>query len=128
MLANLSLVNCYDPDSYDNVTRQEILLASAKHNLKELAFFGLKEFPRETQYLFEHTFNLEFKRPLDQTKPKTIHGTKEYFDMLKPTFKQQIRDRNKLDIRLYAYAKELFMARYHFTNAWRSRLKSSTIS
>ncbi|XP_067948356.1 heparan-sulfate 6-O-sulfotransferase 3-like isoform X2 [Watersipora subatra] len=122
MLANLSLVDCYD-NFASHSWNKDLILESAKNNLRNLAFFALKEFSNESQYLFEHTFNLRFKQPLSVLRPKTIHETRDYFDMLKPTVQQQIRDNNDLDIQLYDYAKQLFFARYNFTKSWNSKLK-----
>ncbi|MCL4131274.1 UNVERIFIED_CONTAM: hypothetical protein GTU68_023968, partial [Idotea baltica] len=44
MLADLSLVNCYDTTSMKPEERDTILLASAKNNLHRMALFGLTEF------------------------------------------------------------------------------------
>ena len=126
MLANLSLVNCYDPINYNDLSRKGIMLQSAKQNLNNMAFFGLKEYPNETQYLFEHTFNIKFRQPLGILKPKTIHETQEYFDMLKPSVQQKIRDVIDLDLSLYDYAKQLFFARYKFARNWKSKVNAGT--
>ena len=41
MLANLSLVNCYEPvTGAERVKRERIMLRSAKDNLRQMAFFG----------------------------------------------------------------------------------------
>lgn len=114
MLANLSLVDCYNKRSYSDAERNKILLQSAKDNLSNLSFFGLKEYPRETQTLFEHTFNIRFKNPISNLKPKTIHGTSDYFETLKESIQRQIEGTNALDIELYSYAKQLFFKRLEF--------------
>lgn len=59
MLADLTLVNCYNKSSMDIRTRENIILESAKSNLKNLAFFGIKERMADSQYLFEILFNLK---------------------------------------------------------------------
>lgn len=59
MLADLTLINCYDTRSTDAATRDKIMLESAKINLKNLAFFGLKEHMAESQWMFEHLFRLK---------------------------------------------------------------------
>uniref|UniRef100_G3URQ0 Heparan-sulfate 6-O-sulfotransferase n=1 Tax=Meleagris gallopavo TaxID=9103 RepID=G3URQ0_MELGA len=66
MLADLSLVGCYNLTFMNETERNVILLQSAKNNLKNMAFFGLTEFQRKTQYLFERTFNLKFISPFTQ--------------------------------------------------------------
>jgi hypothetical protein len=40
MLADLSLVHCYNSGAMPKAERDRILLASAKANLKNMAFFG----------------------------------------------------------------------------------------
>lgn len=59
MLADLTLVNCYNRSSMDRETRERILLESAKNNLRNLAFFGIKERMADSQFLFENTFDLK---------------------------------------------------------------------
>ncbi|VDK65018.1 unnamed protein product [Gongylonema pulchrum] len=59
MLADLTLINCYDTRANDVATRERIMLASAKANLKNLAFFGLKEYMAESQWMFEQLFRLK---------------------------------------------------------------------
>ncbi|MGH0151392.1 UNVERIFIED_CONTAM: hypothetical protein FKN15_020192 [Acipenser sinensis] len=66
MLADLSLVGCYNMSFIPEKKRAQVLLESAKKNLRDMAFFGLTEFQRKTQYLFERTFNLKFIRPFMQ--------------------------------------------------------------
>ena len=39
--------------------RETVMLASAKRNLREMAFFGLTEYQEQSQYLFEEIFNLK---------------------------------------------------------------------
>lgn len=58
MLADLSLVQCYNLRAMSRNDRDRLMLASAKSNLKNLAFFGLKERMNDSQELFEQTFNL----------------------------------------------------------------------
>jgi heparan sulfate 6-O-sulfotransferase HS6ST1 len=41
-------------------------LASAKANLERLAYFGLTEEQHLSQYLFQQTFQLEFRVPFQQ--------------------------------------------------------------
>lgn len=117
MLANLSLVNCYDSKRIDDPSRKQIMLASAKSNLAKIAFFGIKDYLTETQYLFEQTFGVKFKDDISKLKPKNIHSTSEYFNALNPRTKLLIEQRNDLDIELYEYALELFHERYAYSKS-----------
>uniref|UniRef100_A0A3B1K8K7 Heparan-sulfate 6-O-sulfotransferase n=1 Tax=Astyanax mexicanus TaxID=7994 RepID=A0A3B1K8K7_ASTMX len=92
MLADLSLVGCYNVSTLPEKKRAQILLESAKKNLRDMAFFGLTEFQRKTQYLFERTFRLRFIRPLSA----------------------RIEELNDLDMQLYDYAWDLFQQRYMY--------------
>lgn len=110
MLANLSLSDCYRLES--NKTweqRNEIMLASAKHNLaKFIHFFGLTEYIKETEALFEKTFlNLRFKRSIEVKDAQTGSG----YVMLSDYVWNRILQLNQLDVRLYQYAKDLFLQR-----------------
>ncbi|KIH62047.1 hypothetical protein ANCDUO_07671 [Ancylostoma duodenale] len=58
MLADLTLVNCYARNGTDPRTRDRILLESAKRNLRNMAFFGIKERMDDSQMMFERLFNL----------------------------------------------------------------------
>ena len=121
MLANLSLVDCYDVRNLNDSSRKQVMLQSAMDNLKNLAFFSIHGYPNETQLLFEHAFNIKFKVDLAEgIKPKTIHKSSDYFDFLKPEIKEHIRQVNDLDIKLYEFAKQLFYARVEYVK----RLKS----
>ncbi|CAI9563858.1 unnamed protein product [Staurois parvus] len=109
MLADLSLVGCYNMSFIPENKRAQILLESAKKNLKDMAFFGLTEFQRKTQYLFERTFNLKFIRPFMQYNNTRAGGV----DLDNGTI-QRIEELNDLDMQLYDYAKDLFQQRYQF--------------
>ncbi|KAM4771993.1 heparan-sulfate 6-O-sulfotransferase 1 [Rhinophrynus dorsalis] len=109
MLADLSLVGCYNMSFIPENKRAQVLLDSAKKNLKDMAFFGLTEFQRKTQYLFERTFNLKFIRPFMQYNNTRAGGV----DLDNGTI-QRIEELNDLDMKLYDYAKDLFQQRYQF--------------
>ncbi|XP_018121397.1 heparan-sulfate 6-O-sulfotransferase 1 [Xenopus laevis] len=109
MLADLSLVGCYNMSFLQDSKRAQVLLESAKKNLKDMAFFGLTEFQRKTQYLFERTFNLKFIRPFMQYNNTRAGGV----DLDNDTI-QRIEELNDLDMQLYDYAKDLFQQRYQF--------------
>lgn len=59
MLADLTLVNCYDTTLMNKTTRESIMLKSAKNTLMNLPFFGIKERMNDSQFLFEKIFNLK---------------------------------------------------------------------
>ncbi|KAG9283479.1 heparan-sulfate 6-O-sulfotransferase 1-B [Astyanax mexicanus] len=109
MLADLSLVGCYNMSTLPEKKRAQILLESAKKNLRDMAFFGLTEFQRKTQYLFERTFRLRFIRPFVQYNSTRAAGV----DLEEGTIRR-IEELNELDMRLYDYAKDLFQQRYMY--------------
>ncbi|KAK5875176.1 hypothetical protein CesoFtcFv8_027688 [Champsocephalus esox] len=110
MLADLSLVGCYNMSSVSELERGQVLLASAKANLLNMAFFGLTEFQRKTQYLFERTFGLRFIRAFTQ-----INSTRAASVGISEKVRWRIEGLNALDVELYEYAKELFLRRYQYS-------------
>ncbi|XP_051464227.1 heparan-sulfate 6-O-sulfotransferase 3 isoform X1 [Apus apus] len=110
MLADLSLVGCYNLTSMNESERNTILLQSAKNNLKNMAFFGLTEFQRKTQYLFERTFNLKFISPFTQ-----LNVTRASNVDIDEDVRQRIEELNFLDVQLYEYAKDLFLQRFQYS-------------
>ncbi|KAM3585384.1 uncharacterized protein V6R79_016500 [Siganus canaliculatus] len=110
MLADLSLVGCYNMSSISELERGRVLLASAKANLRNMAFYGLTEFQRKTQYLFERTFGLRFIRAFTQ-----INSTRAASIGISEKVRWRIEGLNALDVELYEYAKELFLRRYQYT-------------
>ncbi|KAK9879446.1 hypothetical protein WA026_006516 [Henosepilachna vigintioctopunctata] len=109
MLADLSLVGCYNKNHMSTVDRDRIMLASAKRNLQAMAFFGLTEYQKISQYIFEETFNLRFAIPFEQNN-STVSSTTISF--LTPTEAAKIATLNNLDIELYKFAKKLLMDRF----------------
>lgn len=107
MLADLSLVGCYNVSAMSEEERWAVLLESAKRNLRGMAFFGLTEYQRKTQYLFEHTFLLEFIAPFTQ-----LNGTRAASVEVAPETQHRIRQLNKWDVELYEYARDLFLQRF----------------
>ncbi|XP_062820092.1 heparan-sulfate 6-O-sulfotransferase 2 [Anolis carolinensis] len=110
MLADLSLVGCYNLSVMPEEERNQVLLDSAKENLKRMAFFGLTEFQRKTQYLFEKTFNMSFIAPFTQ-----FNSTRASSVDIDEATQARIEALNFLDVALYDYAKDLFLQRYQFT-------------
>uniref|UniRef100_A0A665WB36 Heparan-sulfate 6-O-sulfotransferase n=1 Tax=Echeneis naucrates TaxID=173247 RepID=A0A665WB36_ECHNA len=109
MLADLSLVGCYNMSSMSALERGQVLLASAKTNLRNMAFYGLTEFQRKTQYLFERTFGLRFIQAFTQ-----INSTRAASVGISEKVRWRIEGLNALDVELYEYAKELFLQRYQY--------------
>ncbi|CAI5793344.1 heparan-sulfate 6-O-sulfotransferase 2 [Podarcis lilfordi] len=109
MLADLSLVGCYNLSVMPEEQRNKVLLDSAKENLKRMAFFGLTEFQRKTQYLFEKTFNMVFISPFTQ-----YNSTRASSVDIDEETQKHIEALNFLDMELYEYAKDLFLQRYQY--------------
>ncbi|XP_038862577.1 heparan-sulfate 6-O-sulfotransferase 2-like [Salvelinus namaycush] len=107
MLADLSLVGCYNDSAMSEDERWAVLLESAKRNLRGMAFFGLTEYQRKTQYLFEKTFRLAFIAPFTQ-----LNGTRASSVEVAPETQQRIRQLNQWDVKLYEYARDLFLQRF----------------
>lgn len=102
MLADLSLVGCYNMSTVPEKKRAQLLLESAKKNLRDMAFFGLTEYQRKTQFLFERTFRLRFIRPFMQYNSTRAAGV----DLDNTTVGASTRsDREN---RLYFYAESIF--------------------
>ncbi|XP_030065854.1 heparan-sulfate 6-O-sulfotransferase 2 [Microcaecilia unicolor] len=109
MLSDLSLVGCYNLTVMAEDQRNKVLLDSAKENLKRMAFFGLTEFQRKTQYLFEKTFNMNFISPFTQ-----FNSTRASSVEIDEQTQKRIEVLNFLDMELYDYAKDLFLQRYQY--------------
>lgn len=109
MLADLSLVGCYNLSVMAEDQRNKVLLDSAKENLKHMAFFGLTEFQRKTQYLFEKTFSMNFISPFMQ-----YNSTRASSVDIDEATQKRIEVLNFLDMELYDYAKDLFLQRYQY--------------
>lgn len=89
--------------------RDRIMLASAKKNLQSMAFFGLTEYQKVSQYIFEATFNLKFAIPFEQNNATVSSST---MPTLTPTQAAKIAALNNLDIELYNFAKQLLLERF----------------
>ena len=109
MLSNLTLVNCYNESTIDSDKRDEIILQSAKDNLLSMDYFGLTEFQKYSQQLFEYTFGLEFIEPFAQLS--VTHSDKA---KLTDEETDRVLKLNLLDIKLYQFAKDLFLQRVKF--------------
>ncbi|XP_046380026.1 heparan-sulfate 6-O-sulfotransferase 3-B-like [Haliotis rufescens] len=110
MLANLSIVGCYNTSvsgfTFDE--RHYRMLASAKENLRNMAYFGLTGYQELSQILFENTFNLNFVKKFKYSSPsKTWSGRVK----LSNAQRDKILHLNRFDVMLYQYAKDLFFQR-----------------
>lgn len=123
MLANLSKVNCYNSSGMSEELRDKLLLESAVENLKNMSFFGLTEFQRDTQMLFESTFHIKFSRPFEQQN--ITHSNKAESKITEELIKK-IKDINNLDVQLYDFAKLLFEERVKHLKASKSENKINT--
>lgn len=109
MLADLSLVGCYNTSMMNPEERGRIMLLSAKNNLKKMAFFGLTEEQEISQYLFEVTFNLRFRVRFKQYNQTITDMAMKDFDV---ETLRRIEELNSLDVQLYKYAVELLHQRF----------------
>lgn len=74
-----------------------------------MAFFGLTEFQKISQYVFEETFNLRFAIPFEQNNSTVSSST---IMTLSPEQSKKIEELNSLDVELYRFAKNLLMERF----------------
>lgn len=109
MLADLALVGCYNQSYLSKEERDRVLLASAKRNLAKMAYFGLTEFQKKSQYIFEETFNLRFIIPFEQHNTTVSSIT---ISNLSSKQIEKIHQLNNLDIELYDFAKKLLFDRF----------------
>lgn len=108
-------------------------LELAKQNLKEkFAFVGIQEYFDLSLDLFSATFALN---SIDATNYTTNLNTKKTKDTkydLDEEVLAIVREKNKMDLELYEYAKELFFERLHKINKsvlWQNRIQTfETIS
>ena len=110
-LAKLENFGCFNRSVWKQ--REAQLVNSAKSNLKNMAFFGMAEYQKESTVLFEETFNLAMDEPLKQ-KPFT--ALRSFDTLLKEILRnkslyKRIAEINHLDMQLYQYALELFALR-----------------
>lgn len=61
MLADLSLIGCYNSSYMNQEERNRVLLASAKRNLLSIAFFGLTEFQKVNNKINYYYSRRKFK-------------------------------------------------------------------
>ncbi|XP_023227208.1 heparan-sulfate 6-O-sulfotransferase 1-like [Centruroides sculpturatus] len=136
MLADLTLVGCYNTSFMSVEERNLLLLTSAKNNLHKMAFFGLSEFPKMSQYMFESIFNLSFVEKEQQLHNIFGRRTRRKFsEDINAKDIKKIEQLNQLDIAIYQYAKDLLFHRFeklknidpHFKNNF-EMIKKSQLS
>lgn len=110
MLADLELIGCYDKKYMPKAERDRVMLASAKKNLQSMAFFGLTEYQKISQYIFEETFNLRFAIPFEQNNATVSSST---MPTLTAGQAAKIASLNSLDIELYEFAKKVLFERFN---------------
>lgn len=114
MLADLELIGCYDKSYMPKEERDRVMLASAKKNLQSMAFFGLTEHQKISQYVFEETFNLRFAIPFEQNNATVSSST---IPTLTAAQEAEIARLNSLDTELYAFAKKILFERFERVRA-----------
>lgn len=108
MLSDLALVGCYNKTYMTAAERDRVMLASAKRNLAGMAYFGLTEYQKMSQYIFEETFNLRFAIPFEQHNSTVSTATMSGLPVEK---RRRIEQLNALDIELYEFAKRMLFNR-----------------
>lgn len=111
MLADLSLVSCYNTSAMLQRDRDIVILASAKENLRKMAYFGLCEYQQISQYMFEKTFNLHFNKAFVQFNETHVSQSIDSGQISMEQLKR-IKQLNYLDIKLYEYAQDLLLSRH----------------
>jgi len=75
-----------------------------------MAFVGLTENQKISQYIFEETFNLRFKIPFTQNEDTYSKST---LDKTTACELEAVRQANSLDLELYAFAEQLLHNRFN---------------
>ena len=113
-LADNELVTCWDKKKYSREQRDRILLESAKSNLRKFSYFGLNEFIAESGSLFEETFGLILRNPIQGQSPN-ISKAGQFISFLVHdkdlNIYKKVVQNNLLDLELYKYALDIFRIR-----------------
>lgn len=111
-IADLETVHCFNKRAMPQQEREQMLLESAKENLRRFPFFGLTEYQVESSLLFEHTFGLRFTDKLGQRPVSELNSAPMLNTLWNtPSTYDKIAAANNLDMQLYEYALELFNSR-----------------
>ena len=123
MLADLTSVGCDNFDAMKKEKRDEFLYKSAVRLLRSIPFFALTEMPAKSQFIFEKTFNLKFKK--DWGLYETGYS-KEFMKNVSRDDIKQIEQVNHLDMKLYTIATQLFKKRLSFLEKVFSEVPKNT--
>ena len=116
-IADLETVHCFRKSTLPQQEREQMLLESAKDNLRKFAFFGLTEYQVESCLLVEHTVGLSFRDKLDQRPVSQLNSAPMLNTLWNtPSTYEKIAIANRLDMELYEYALELFTSRLRAIN------------
>jgi hypothetical protein len=114
MLADHELATCWDKKKYSREQRDQILLESAKSNLRNFSYFGLNEFFVESGSLFEETFGVVFGNPVQKQSFNSSYACHSISSLMRDEevdiFKKVVQN-NLLDLELYKYALDIFGTR-----------------
>jgi len=113
MLADLRPLGCYNTSALPSATRRRLLLRGAATNLRQMAFFGLTERLGDSARLFQRRFGIRFDVELRQLA--TTHGELES-RRLSAADRRRVHLANRLDTKLYEYARRLFERRMQKLN------------
>ena len=113
MLSDISEVGCNFSDIMSSKEKKERLLELAKKNINSISFFGLLEYPMESQFVFEKTFNLKFNVPFQKWETGFALEFLKNFTITEDIY-LKVAQVNDLDQRLYNYAKNVFFDRYKY--------------
>lgn len=94
------------------------MMESAKENLRNMAFFGIKERMDDSQFFFENKFDMQFSRKMSVWGKSKSNDT-----VLTESQLAYIRNVNKLDWELYEYALQLFDERLSELNKAKRRIR-----
>ena len=111
-LADHEDATCWNKTRYTREERDQLLLASAKSNLLNFSYFGISEFLSDSGLLFEKTFGVLLRDPIDDLSPTQSQAGK-FLKSLKvdKEMYKKIIDNNRLDLELYKYALDIFKSR-----------------
>lgn len=113
MLSNISSVGCNFKEIKQSPQLYCKLFNIAKDNLKTLTYVGLLEYPKESQFVFEKTFNMKFIQPFQLWDTGFAYEYLKSFNISKPVL-DRISKLNYLDVKLYNLAKKMLFDRYKY--------------
>ena len=113
MMSNISKVSCNFKAIMLNAKKRKLLLSIAKKNINAISYFAILEYPAESQFIFEKTYNLKFIESFQQWD---TGFAVEYLKSIPPSEEmiKKIIKLNSLDFALYRYAKSVFFKRYNY--------------